>query len=296
MPCSPSRGFGGWAAEREKVEYFRAATTSQVERTAASDVRRGDRQDRFATSRTSCRSASTADGRTHVFLYLVNRKTPVDFRAFLHRHAELLRALPEWELRLLVPRHLLKAAAALSRRPRARNWRRRLRLDDVDELRWYFRQQDQVDRGGAPEDFQRFRRACRAFRAPRFHALYRLWKKNGDEPVHATVSPVLEDKIARRRGQVTSACAASCLCRISHPWLAPRSPAIVRKEGGTQTSGGVFPLLGARRGAVRQRARAAHAARRGVPQVVEREGVAGTRRSRGVLCRAWRAPVAARQQ
>ena len=53
------------------------------------------------------------DGRTHVFLYLVNRPTPVDFRAFLHRHAELLRALPEWELRLLVPRHLVKAVAAL---------------------------------------------------------------------------------------------------------------------------------------------------------------------------------------
>ena len=28
----------------------------------------------------------TGDGRTHVFLYLVNRKAPVDFRAFLHRH------------------------------------------------------------------------------------------------------------------------------------------------------------------------------------------------------------------
>ena len=34
----------------------------------------------------------------------------MDFRAFLHRHAELLRALPEWELRLLVPRHLAEAA------------------------------------------------------------------------------------------------------------------------------------------------------------------------------------------
>ena len=29
-------------------------------------------------------------------------------------------------------------------------------------------------------------------------------KKNGDEPVNATVSPVLEDKIARHRGHVTS--------------------------------------------------------------------------------------------
>ena len=34
--------------------------------------------------------------------------------------------------------------------------------------------------GGAPEDCRRYRRACRAFTAPRFRALYRLWKKNGD--------------------------------------------------------------------------------------------------------------------
>ena len=81
---------------------------------------------------------------------------------------------------------------------------RPLRLDDAAELRWYFfRQQDQVDRGDAPDDFKRFRRACRTFRGPRYHVLYRLWKK-GDEPVNATVSPVLEDKIARRRGHVTS--------------------------------------------------------------------------------------------
>ena len=33
-------------------------------------------------------------------------RLPVDFRAFLHRHAELLRALTAWRIRLLVPRHL----------------------------------------------------------------------------------------------------------------------------------------------------------------------------------------------
>jgi hypothetical protein len=35
----------------------------------------------------------------------------VDFRAVLRRHAELFRALPEWGLRVLVPRHLTKSAA-----------------------------------------------------------------------------------------------------------------------------------------------------------------------------------------
>jgi hypothetical protein len=188
--------------EREKVEYFRAATGLRLKELPHLVFGAGSNKTiRYFPDKLPI--GITGDGRTHVFTYLVNRSTPVDFRAFLHRHAELLRALPEWELRHLVPRHLLEAAPLFDHAARE-ELSRPLRLDDVAELRWYFRQQDQVDRGGAPDDFQRFRRACRSFRAPRFHVLYRLWKKSGDEPVDATVSPVLEDKIARRRGHVTS--------------------------------------------------------------------------------------------
>jgi hypothetical protein len=46
------------------------------------------------------------DGLTYVFLYLVASRTPMDFRLFLERHAELLRSLPAWTIRLLMPRHL----------------------------------------------------------------------------------------------------------------------------------------------------------------------------------------------
>jgi len=52
----------------------------------------------------------TGDGRTHVFLYGVTREVAIEFRTFLQRHAELFRALPEWEIRLLVPRHVAVAA------------------------------------------------------------------------------------------------------------------------------------------------------------------------------------------
>jgi hypothetical protein len=43
-----------------------------------------------------------------VFLYLVNRGVPVDFRQFLIRHVDLLRSLHHWTIRLLVPRRLGK--------------------------------------------------------------------------------------------------------------------------------------------------------------------------------------------
>ena len=211
-------------AEREKVEYFSTATTLRLKELPHLVFGAGpEKTIRYFPDKLPI--GITGDGRTHVFLYLVNRPTPVDFRAFLHRHAELLRALPEWELRLLVPRHLLEAAPLFEQAARE-ELGRPLRLDDVAELRWYFRQQDQVDHGGAPEDFRRFRRACRAFRAPRFHVLYRLWKKNGDQPLDATVSPVLEDKIARRRGHVTSAGAGSCLC----PSLTPGWLGVIRRS------------------------------------------------------------------
>ena len=55
---------------------------------------------------------ATACGSPHVFLYLVTKPSPVDFRAFLLRHAELLRAVREWTIRLLFPRSLSKATLA----------------------------------------------------------------------------------------------------------------------------------------------------------------------------------------
>ena len=270
--------------EREKVEYFRTTTTLRLKELPHLAFGAGpEKTIRYFPDKLPI--GITGDGRTHVFLYLVNRKTPVDFRAFLHRHSELLRALPEWELRLLVPRHLLEAAPLFEQAARD-ELGRPLRLDDVAELRWYFRQQDQVDHGGAPEDFRRFRRACRAFRAPRFHALYRLWKKNGDRPLHATVSPVLEDKIARRRGHVTSEVLAHLYAASLTPgWLGVSRR--LRERRGDDRVGRSVPPPGAV-GEAGERREAMGGSREGdVPQLLWVRQLR-TGHSRGVLCRAWR--------
>ena len=52
------------------------------------------------------------------------------------------------------------------------------------------------------DDVNRFIRAVRQFHAPRYRAMYRLWKKQGDALVHATVSRVLSDAFARRTGRI----------------------------------------------------------------------------------------------
>jgi hypothetical protein len=188
--------------EREKVEYFGRATPLKANELPSITFGRPPRQTvRYFPDKLPI--GLSGDGRTHVFLYLVNRDAPVDLRAFLHRHAELLRALPGWELRLLVPRHLNEAAPAFEAAAR-QELAMPLRLGDVEELGWYFRQRRKVDSGGAAEDPGRFQRAVRQFHAPRFRALYRLWRREGDTLVYATVSRILGDALTRRTGQIRS--------------------------------------------------------------------------------------------
>jgi hypothetical protein len=148
-----------------------------------------------------------ADGRTHVFLFLVTRSTPMDFRLFLERHAELLRSLPEWTIRLLVPKHLTDAAG-LHRQAFTEHLTSPLPAEVVDEMRWYFR----ACRDRGVDLDERFYRAQTAFAGPRFRALYRQWLMDGERVLDAVMSPVLVDVIARRVGSLE--------CHVlPHPYL-----------------------------------------------------------------------------
>ena len=147
------------------------------------------------------------DGLTHVFLYLVTGSTPMDFRLFLERHAELLRSLPAWTIRLLVPRHLADAAS-LHRAAFAEQLATPLPADVVDEMRWYF---NACHRGGADLD-ERYYRAQTAFAGPRFRALYKRWLMDGERVLDAVMSSVLVDVVARRVGVLD--------CQVlAHPYL-----------------------------------------------------------------------------
>lgn len=139
----------------------------------------------------------TADGRTHIFLYLVTDPVPVEFRAFLHRHADLLRVVPTWRIRLLVPRHLAEATATYERAFHE-EFGSALRPAVVDELKWYFERRQ----AGNGRDPARMLRAQRAFGAPRFRALFRAWRQRGDRAVNVAMSPLIADAIARGTGQL----------------------------------------------------------------------------------------------
>jgi hypothetical protein len=142
----------------------------------------------------------SADRRTHIFLYLVTRAVPVDFRVFLYRHAELLRALADWMIKLLVPRYLVGAVSVYEAAT----------LDEFSplspgvlrELRWYFQQRQTGFTAGDHADRLRRTRAAAVFSAPRFRVLYRTWLRSGDTALDAAASPVLADAMRRGTGRI----------------------------------------------------------------------------------------------
>lgn len=184
------------ATEREKVAYFtnarRVPMADLPSLTFSSDS--GQTVRRFADK---LPIGIGDDGRTYVFLYLATRPLPVDFRMFLERHAELLRALPAWSVRVLMPHHLSNAT------DRYRDAFREqvgapLRPTQLQELRWYFETRRS---GSSKRADDQFDRAKRAFGTPRFRVLYRAWIEQGDRVLDAVVSPTLATAIARQTGK-----------------------------------------------------------------------------------------------
>ena len=100
--------------EHDKVAYFMNGLLNQTFRSRICRISRSAKATRrpSAISRTSCPIGVERDyGPRHVFLYLVTREVPADFRVFLFRHAELLKSVHQWTIRLLIPRRFRKAMA-----------------------------------------------------------------------------------------------------------------------------------------------------------------------------------------
>ena len=129
-------------------------------------------------------------------------ENPLDFRGFLHRHQGLLRRLPRWEVRLLVPDRLATSVhrfVAASVEELASP----LAPSEPADLRWYFEQQRLVNTGRPPEDPARFAAYRRAFAVQRYRALYRTWQDSGDMSLYDATSPLLSDAMEVEEGRVT---------------------------------------------------------------------------------------------
>jgi hypothetical protein len=137
-----------------------------------------------------------------VLVYVVTDQMLDEFRVFLERHAPVLRALPAWTLRIVVPPHLTK----IGQRAKQVVWNQLLtplRADVIDELRWYFGQARTHATPSRCNDLdERFYQARDAFSAPRFKALYRMWKQDGDQVLADAGSRALDDAVFAGAGRV----------------------------------------------------------------------------------------------
>lgn len=142
-----------------------------------------------------------SDNRRHVFLYLPTSSVPMDFRLFLLRHAELFHALGDWTIRVLFPRPIWRSpsmfmSAAYDQLARP------LRTSEVEELRWLFQQRRSETTDGPAADPARLAAASKAFRGPRFQALYRRWLDAGDSALWLAQSTAFRDALERGEARI----------------------------------------------------------------------------------------------
>lgn len=139
--------------------------------------------------------------RRHVLLYLATREVPIDFRVFLLRHADLLKWIDEWTVRILLPRRLRKAAA-LYRYAVRDAFMLPLTPDQVEELDWYFRaRRGEVVCPSRDRELD-LATAARKFGAARFEALYRQWLQRAVQALWAMQGPTLREALQRGWGRV----------------------------------------------------------------------------------------------
>ncbi len=104
----------GWlGTERDKVAYFSDRLQKDLPREWYPHLTFGEGKEkttRYFPEKLPI-GVPRDGGRRHVFLYLVTREVPAEFRLFLLRHADLLKWVDEWTIRVLVPRRFRKAAA-----------------------------------------------------------------------------------------------------------------------------------------------------------------------------------------
>jgi hypothetical protein len=137
-----------------------------------------------------------------VVVYVVTDPCLDEFRVFLERHATLLRVLPAWTLRIVVPPHF----PDIAQRSKHVVWNQLLtplKTETLDELRWYFEQVRSHPTPSRSDDLdERFYEAREAFSTPRFKALYRAWKQDGESALASAGSRAISDAVEAGVGHV----------------------------------------------------------------------------------------------
>ena len=154
---------------------------------------------------------------THVFVYLVTRPSPMDFRLFLLRHVPLLRVLFRWTVRLLLPRKLVKARLAYLHAAREQ-LATPLHPSVVETLEWLFPERKRLAEPGAAPADARYLNTSSAFRTSRYRALYQQWLDDPRNTLWMAGSPSWPTPSTANSDGLSASSSRDSTC-ISLPWL-----------------------------------------------------------------------------
>jgi hypothetical protein len=143
-----------------------------------------------------------ADGRV-VVLYLAPEPWPDAFRTFLRAYAPLLQSVPQWTLRIVLPRRFGHAHDAYQRAVHE-ELESSLSVPLIADLKRYFDCRRNIHATSDPQADDVFRAGHRRFSTPRFEDLYRRWIKIGDEAFHSPTSVSLTEALESGAGRVES--------------------------------------------------------------------------------------------
>lgn len=118
----------------------------------------------------------------HVFVYLVTNATPMEFRLFLLRHAELLRYLHRWTIRVLIPAPFASAIRLFGHAARE-TLATPLPSSNAQVLPSVFRERQRRGHASTEPTDPQLQSLWHAYSAPRFRALFRMWQQRGDSAV-----------------------------------------------------------------------------------------------------------------
>lgn len=196
-----SQGMTWHVSETEKVAFFAAILPSFLrERLPHGAVGSGALQ-RVRLFPDALPIGVEPTGRV-VLVYVAIRPISDDFRSFVQRHGELLRALPEWTLRLLVPRHWPFVGGFYETAFREEFIP--LSAGSLAELKWFFEQRKLGDERARARSDPRFWEARYAFGRPRYGVLHRRWRSDGDAVFNIVSATEITDALARGAGRVES--------------------------------------------------------------------------------------------
>ena len=238
-----ARRDAGWRPKHEKLQHFTHTARHRVpaRAVAPSGVRASRRQSTGGTSPSDLPIGLVDEGARTPSSTSSRGRRRWTSAAFLHRHAELLRALPRWPLRVLLPPHL-RAAEPVCRAACHQELATPLPSAVLEELRWYFEQRHAAGpRTGATADRGRgaVSARARAFAAPRYQALYRAWRRawrpraRRGRITRAGRRPRAAHRPHRVRG------AARSRISISPPWSARHDDVRMHRRRSTKVTGGL---------------------------------------------------------